>query len=121
MQFWNWRQNSPNDYFASSAKIALTLTVTLTLTLTLTRPKQRENAILPPQNRGKIDFSYFNAHVLITKWKWLFCHWRQNSVFPLLGLGFGLGLGLGLGLEFGLGFGLTLGSGLFWHLQQNSC
>ena len=39
---------------------------------------------------------------------------RQNSVFPLFGLG--LGLRLGLGLEFGLGLGL----GLFWHLRQNS-
>ena len=28
--------------------------------------------------------------------KWLFCLWRQNSVFPLFGLELGLGLGLGL-------------------------
>ena len=43
---------------------------------------------------------------------------RQNSVFPLFGLGLGLGLGLkfGLGLEFGLGLGL----GLVWHLRQYS-
>ena len=31
-----WRQNSPNSYFAASAKIALSLILTLTLTQTLT-------------------------------------------------------------------------------------
>ena len=58
----------------------------------------------------------------ILKWKWLFCLQRQNSVFPLFGLGFGLelGLGLGLGLEFRLRFWLGLGLGLVWHLRQNS-
>ena len=32
----------------------------------------------------------------ILKWKWLFCLKRQNSVFPLFGLGFGLELGSGV-------------------------
>ena len=31
-----WRQNSPSDYFAASAKIALSLMLTQTLTQTLT-------------------------------------------------------------------------------------
>ena len=34
-----WRQNSPNSYFAASAKIALILTLIPTLTLTQTEEK----------------------------------------------------------------------------------
>ena len=56
--------------------------------------------------RGKF---YLKAEVAI-------CLQRQNSVFPLFGLGLGLGIEFGIGLGFWLGLGL----GLFWHLRQNS-
>ena len=36
-----WRQNSPNSYFAASAKIALILTQTLIPTLTLTQTEEK--------------------------------------------------------------------------------
>ena len=39
MLFPLWRQNSPNGYFAATAKIALTQTLIPTLTLTQTEEK----------------------------------------------------------------------------------
>ena len=55
-----WRQNSPNGYFAASAKLALsliltqTLTQTLTLILTFSNPNPNPNpalALTPNPNR----------------------------------------------------------------------
>ena len=54
MQFWYWRQNNPNDYFASNPKIALTQTLTLTRSFSLTEA----NCYFAP--RGKIDPSNFD-------------------------------------------------------------
>ena len=61
-----WRQNSPNCYFAASAKIALSLTLTQTQTLTLipnltliptlTLTQTEENHYFA--SRGKITTSY---------------------------------------------------------------
>ena len=41
----------------------------------------------------------FYSRDLSHVWKWLFCLSRQNSGFPLFGLGFELEFGLGLGLR----------------------
>ena len=53
-----WRQNSPNDYFAESAKIALILIPTLALTLTQAEEKHYF------ASRGKIAISMVNANVI---------------------------------------------------------
>ena len=39
--FTIWRQNSPNGYFAASAKVALILTLTLIPILTLTQTEEK--------------------------------------------------------------------------------
>ena len=48
-----WWQNSPNGYFAASAKIALILTLTLIPTLTLTQTEEKHYFA----SRGKIATS----------------------------------------------------------------
>ena len=68
-----WRQNSPNSYFAANAKLALSLMLTQTLT-------QSRTLILT-----LIPTLALTQTLTQTK---------ENSVFPLFGLGFELGLGI---------------------------
>ena len=60
-----WRQNSPNGYFAASAKIALILTQTLTLIPTLTLTQTGEKHYFA--SRGKIASSFFSVEQI--KWR----------------------------------------------------
>ena len=60
-----WRQNSPNGYFAASAKLALSLTQTPILTLTLiptlalTQTEEKHYFAY----RGKLPLPFFNFNL----------------------------------------------------------
>ena len=96
-----WRQNSPNGYFATSAKIDLSLILTQTLTLTLmlnliqTLTLTLNQTLIQTEekhyfaSRGKIATSFF----------------KLSFGFELE---FEFGLGLTLGLELGLKFGHSI-------------
>ena len=64
-----WRQNSPNSYFAANAKLTLSLMLTLTQSLTLILTLIPTLALTLTQTLTQT---------------------KENSVFPLFGLGFGL-------------------------------
>ena len=74
MLFAIWRQNSPNGYFAASAKIALILTQTLALTQTLTQML----TLIPTLTQTLTQTE--EKHYFASRGKIAPCYWYSSSL-----------------------------------------